>query len=115
MTTAATTTTDATPIVHIVTWRLNGATPEARCEQAQQIVQAFEAARHEVPGLLRMEVGQNLDDAASADGWDLALYMVFASRDAMRAYEMHPSHLRIKALVKPMRSARGQVDFFLTA
>jgi hypothetical protein len=98
-------------IAHIVTWRLNGATAEARKQQAQLMVQAFEAARPEVPGLLQMHVGSNVIDAP--DAWDVALYMAFASRTHLEAYQAHPSHLAIKQLVGPMRFARCQVDFEL--
>ena len=97
------------PLAHIVTWRMNGATPQERAAQADRTVQAFEAARHDVPGLLRMEVGRNI--VASPDAWDVALYMVFATRTDLEAYQSHPAHLQIKALVAPMRAARGQADF----
>lgn len=99
------------PIVHIVSWRLNGATLQDRNQQASQILAAFDAARTEVAGLLRLETGPNVIDAA--DAWDLAVVMVFESRAALDAYQTHPSHLAIKALVGPMRSARGQIDFEL--
>lgn len=100
-------------IAHIVTWRLNGKTAAERERQAQQVVQAFEARRHEVPGLLRLEVGANFIDAP--DAWDVALYMEFASRADLDAYLVHPSHLEIKQLVGPMRAARGQADFAIRA
>lgn len=102
-----------TPVAHIVTWRLNGATPQARRQQADRVAQAFEALRAEVPGLLRMEVGANLSDAP--DAWDVALCMVFASVADLRRYETHPAHLEIKALVGPMRAQRGQADFAAAA
>lgn len=98
-------------IVHIVTWRLNGATAEVRKQQAQSMVQAFEAARFEVPGLLHLQVGPNVIEAP--DAWDVALYMVFSSRIHLDAYLVHPSHLDIKQLVGPIRAARSQVDFEL--
>jgi heme-degrading monooxygenase HmoA len=98
-------------IVHIVTWRLNGATVDERAGQAQRIVAAFQKTSSAIPGLLRMEVGANAINAA--DAWDLALYMVFASREDLQAYQSHPEHLAIKALVGPMRLARAQVDFEL--
>lgn len=98
-------------IAHIVTWRLNGASAKEREQQARLMVQAFEAARAEVPGLLSMQIGANVIDAP--DAWDVALYMTFASRAHLAAYQAHPSHLAIKQLVGPMRTARCQVDFEL--
>ena len=103
----------ATAVAHIVMWRLNGADPEARRQQAQVIVEAFEATRSLVPGVLRMELGPNIVE--SPDAWDLALCMVFATRADLDAYQTHPAHLRIKALVGPLRSERGQIDFEIPA
>lgn len=84
-----------------------------RAEQAQKVVHSFEAARHDVPGLLRMEVGANFIEAP--DAWDVAVFMVFASRADLEAYQTHPAHLKIKSLVGPMRAARGQADFSIAA
>ncbi len=97
---------------HIVMWRLNGADAAAKKQQARMIVDAFEASRGEVPGLLRMELGPNIIEAQ--DAWDLALCMVFATPADLHAYQSNPAHLRIKALVGPMRSERGQIDFEIT-
>jgi Stress responsive A/B Barrel Domain len=100
-------------IAHIVTWRLNGTSAQERAEQAQRIMDAFKATQPLVPGLLRLDIGPNAIEAI--DAWDLGAYMVFASRADLEAYQCHPSHLAIKALVGPMRSARAQVDFELSA
>ncbi len=99
------------PVVHVVSWRLNGDRGEDKARQAGEILAALEATRSQVQGLLRLEAGPNVVDAAEA--WDLAAVMVFESRAALDAYQSHPSHLAIKALVGPMRSARGQIDFEL--
>lgn len=103
----------STAIVHIVMWRLNGADPAAKQQQAEVITQAFESSRSQVQGLLRMELGPNV--IAAPDAWDLALCMVFATRADLDAYQTHPAHLRIKALVGPLRSERGQIDFEIPA
>lgn len=100
-------------IVHLVSWRLNGPTPAERAVQAQQIVQAFAAIRDQVSGLLRLDVGSNVIEAP--DAWDVAAVMLFESREALTAYLDHPAHLAIKSLVAPLRSARSQIDFELSA
>lgn len=96
-------------IAHIVTWRLNGQTAGQRAQQAQALVHVFESSRSAFPGLMRMEVGHNIIDAE--DAWDVALYMVFETRAHLDIYQTHPAHRQIKAVVGPMRTARGQVDF----
>jgi hypothetical protein len=37
--------------------------------------------------------------------------MVFGSRASLDAYQTHPAHLALKAIVGPFRSERGQLDF----
>lgn len=99
-------------LMHVVTWRLNGAKPTDRLRQADVVVKAFQDLRAVVPGLLRMDVGRNFIE--TSDAWDVALCMIFASRADLEAYQTHPSHLAIKKLVGPMRMERCQVDFALT-
>lgn len=96
-------------ILHVVMWRMNGATPDERRAQSRLAVAAFEATRGSISGLLEMQVGVNVVDAP--DAWDVALSMRFENRTALEAYAHHPAHLEIKKLVGPMRMERKQVDF----
>ena len=98
-------------IVHIVMWRMNGATANERLTQARTAAAAFEATRGTIAGVLDMQVGVNVVDAP--DAWDLALSMCFENRAALAAYADDPAHLGIKKLVGPMRMERKQVDFEL--
>jgi hypothetical protein len=97
-----------TEIVHILAWKLNGDTPVERQRQADTIVAAVAATRGRIPGLVSLDVGPNLIDAA--DAWDVGAVMVFASRADLDAYQTHPEHLALKAVVAPLRSARAQCD-----
>lgn len=96
-------------IVHVVAWRLNGAGEAERREQARTVVAAVEATRGRIPGLLSLEAGVNV--VASPDAWDVGAIMVFASRADLDAYQSHPAHLAMKAVIGPLRSARSQLDF----
>lgn len=102
-----------TAIVHIVAWRLNGGDPAERLAQAQAVVAAVEATRGRIPGLLSLDTGPNVVEAA--DAWDVGAVMVFASRAHLDAYQTHPIHLELKAVVGPLRSARSQLDFERTS
>lgn len=102
-----------TAMAHMVMWKLNGATTQARQAQARALVQAFEATRGKVPGLLRMDVGANLIEAA--DTCDLGLCMVFESQQALEAYNAQPEHLKVKKMMGPLRLTRSQVDFEISA
>ena len=96
-------------IVHVVSWRLNGKSPMERRQQADTIVAAVELTRGQVPGLASLDVGCNVIDAS--DAWDVGAVMVFQSRAALDAYQTHPAHLALKAVIAPLRSARSQLDF----
>ena len=96
-------------IVHVVSWRLNGKSAMERRQQADTIVAAVELTRGQVPGLASLDVGRNVIDAS--DAWDVGAVMVFQSRAALDAYQTHPAHLALKAVVAPLRSARSQLDF----
>lgn len=98
-----------TAIVHIVAWRLNGTGESERRAQARAVVDAVEATRGRIPGLLSLETGINIVQAA--DAWDVGAVMVFASRADLDAYQTHPVHLELKAVIGPLRSARSQLDF----
>ena len=100
------------PMVHIVSWRLNGRDAEEKLSQALSIQQAFDGLKVQVPGLRQLEVGHNMVE--NPDAWDVAAYMVFDSMQALLAYQSHPAHLEIKKLVGPMRLERCQVDFALS-
>jgi len=97
-------------VKHIVVWRLK---PEAHgrtaAENARAIKEKLEALRGRIPGMLRLEVGQNFsrEDGAS----DLALYSEFESRAALEAYQVHPEHEAVKPFILESRTERRVVDY----
>ena len=101
----------ASPIVHLVFWKLNGTTNGDKTSQADQIIAAFRALPPKVDGLMSVQVRQNCID--HPDAWDVSVYMLFSSAASLASYQAHPMHLAIKQLVGPMRLERGQVDFEL--
>jgi hypothetical protein len=96
-------------IRHIVFWRLNGDSAEARAKQACDIKAALEGLNGKIPGLLRIEVG--IDFSAGPDSADVALYSEFESREALDAYHHHPDHLAAAPVVKAARVERRVVDY----
>ncbi|HLU19364.1 MAG TPA: Dabb family protein [Pusillimonas sp.] len=99
-------------LAHMVLWRLNGRTAEIKEHQAQEIIAAFEGIKEQIPGLLHLDIGRNVNRDSE---WDVALYTVFESAEHLKAYETNPAHIAIKKLVGPMRDARSHVDFELPA
>jgi riboflavin synthase len=98
-------------LLHIVMWKLTGATPEARAAQTRQIQAGFDEIRNRVPGIRKLMVGANVIDEPGS--YDLALVMEFESHAALEAYNVHPLHLGIKKLMAPMRSERAAIDLAL--
>ena len=96
-------------VVHVVMWRLNGASQIAREQQATTIIAAVEATRAQIEGLVSLDVGRNLIDAT--DAWDVGAVMVFRSRADLDRYQTDPAHQALKSIVGPLRSARSQLDF----
>lgn len=95
-------------IVHVVCWRVQGSSDAERLRNRQAVVAAVEATRGRIPGLLSLDVGDNL--IPREDAWDVGAVMVFRSRADLDAYQDHPAHLAVKATVGPLRTARGQFD-----
>ncbi len=97
-------------IRHIVLWRLK---PEAsgahRREFVERIARCLQALRAAVPGVVRLELGQN--QAPGPDAADLMLYSEFEDWDALRRYDAHPLHDELKAIIGPARSERRVIDY----
>lgn len=96
-------------IRHIVFWRLNGETLDARQAQAADIKAALEGLNGQIPGLIHMEVG--VDFSRGPDSTDIVLYSEFTSRQALAAYHDHPAHLKVAPLVKAARCERRVADY----
>ncbi|BGP53156.1 hypothetical protein JCM8202v2_000715 [Rhodotorula sphaerocarpa] len=83
-------------IVHTVFWKWNGSQPADYNAQLRTAAQAMvgessSAARCQIPGLTRVEVGPALE----------MLYAELESEDALKAYAPHPVHEQFKELTKP--------------
>ena len=94
---------------HIVSWKMNGETPEDRTRQATEIAEALRPLPQTVPGILSLEVHLN---AYNADAnWDLVLVSDHEDQAALDVYATHPDHLAVVALVKERAAGRAGVDF----
>jgi hypothetical protein len=91
---------------HVVVWKIKD--PARRTEHAAVVKRALESVRGRIPGLLAIEAG--LDIGADAGAADVALYAEFADRAALAAYQSHPLHVDVKALVGPLVTGRVAAD-----
>jgi len=100
-------------LVHIVMWRLHAQAPNgtSRDENARELQRRFAALVGVIPGLRRCELG--IDISRSAESGDIVLYSEFDSAAALDAYQTHPLHVEIGAVLKEARSERRVVDYVL--
>lgn len=95
---------------HIVFWRLK---PEAHgkpaAENARIIKEKLEALAGKIPGLIRIEVGIDIERSDQAS--DIALYSEFESRAALDVYQKHPDHKAVMPYIAESRVERRVVDY----
>jgi hypothetical protein len=97
-------------VAHIVFWKLkpDGA-GGTHSTNALEMKRRLEALRTIVPGILRLDVGINVEQSDAA--WDVALYSEFADDGALAAYQSHPDHQAVGAWIAEIREDRAVVDY----
>ncbi len=97
-------------IHHVVMWRLQDEAKRTHLAALTEQMQALAVAmRTTVPGLLRLDFGDNR--ASAPDAADLLLYSEFESWHALQGYEAHPLHMQLRGLIAPLRTERRVVDY----
>lgn len=95
---------------HIVMWKLKDFSEGgSKIENMQKMKSMLEALNGRVPGLLKLEVGLNVDP--SDMGFDLVLYSEFKDEQALETYQNHPEHLKVREFVGKVREKRAVVDY----
>lgn len=92
-------------VKHIVLWNLR-----EDCDKdaaAAEMKEALERLVGLVPGLLCAEVRRCFS------GCDVALYTELTDRAAVEGYQVHPEHLKAKAIVHSYAVARYAADYEL--
>lgn len=96
-------------IKHIVLFRLKErAEGSSRAQNAATAKSKLEALRGHIPGLFTLDVAINTE--ANDSSYDLALYSVFESREALAAYRVHPEHQAVADFLERVRESRAVVD-----
>ena len=90
-------------------WNVRGASRDEKLANIERLKTSFHSLRGRVPGLLHLEVG--VDSSGVDYACDVVLVSDFESQAALDAYGAHPEHLRVKAEIGDMRTARHQVDY----
>ena len=97
-------------IKHIVLWRLKDfAEGATKHQNALKVKGLLEDMRGKISGMLKLEVGLNFEN--SGDAVDISLYTEFESREALNAYQMHPTHMPAKKIIPLVRLERRVADY----
>lgn len=93
---------------HIVLWRLlEEAEGKTRWENAKMIKEQLEALVGVIPGLLEAEVGIN----ENGGEYHACLNSAFENMDALKVYDAHPEHQKVRDFITKVRESRVAVDY----
>ncbi len=95
---------------HIVLWKLHdNAEGKDKWENAEIIKKDLEALVGVIPGLIDAEVGLN----ENGGEYDAILCTTFESMEALKAYDVHPEHQKIREFISKIRVSRIAADYHI--
>lgn len=92
-------------VQHIVLWTFKEGVDKD--EAFAGLVRTFDAFKHEVPGMLSLELHRGFG------GYDVCLMSRHEDQAALEAYQHFPAHVAAKEVVKATRQDRAHCDFLL--
>ena len=95
-------------IVHIVMFKFK---EENKARNLAKVQDKLEQLESKIDVLRSMEVGINFTEADRA--MDLSLYSTFESQEDLKAYAVHPEHLKVVELIKEVTLESKVVDYLL--
>lgn len=96
-------------VQHIVMWKIKATAEGSRDANIAKAKSLLEACSHLVPGIKRFEVATAQADMECT--YDLVLNSRFTDRDALAAYQSHPSHAAIKPFMRAVVEQRQCMDY----
>lgn len=98
-------------VKHIILWRLRAEMSAAEKQaKALAIKQGLEGLKGQVPGLLDIRV--QIDGVLETSNADILLDSTLESREALRAYAVHPAHVAVAdGVVRPNTELRTCIDY----
>jgi len=94
-------------VKHLVFWKLKDSERRNAVADAALLRSRFNSLIGIVDGLKSVQVGVNYKPG----DYDLCLECVLDSKEAEEQYQVHPEHLKIKALVAKMICGRTAFDY----
>lgn len=98
-------------VKHIILWTLREGLSETEKETIKEGIKAgLEGLVGKVPGLLDVKV--QIGGRLASSNADLMLDSTLESEDALKAYAVHPEHVKVAdSKVRPYTSVRSCLDF----
>lgn len=98
---------------HIVAWNYaDGFSEEENRKHAENMKRELENLKDLIEGIVSIQVLINPVDTSDSD---IMLDSTFESEDALKAYTIHPEHVRVGTnFVKPITKNRKCIDFYLS-
>jgi len=95
-------------VVHIVMFQFK---EENKVRNLAKVQDKLEQLEDKIDVLRTMEVGINFNESERA--MDLSLYSTFENEEDLKAYAVHPEHLKVVALIKEVTLTSKVVDYYL--
>lgn len=96
---------------HLVLFKLaDEAEGKSRAENALWIKERLEALVEVIPVIRKMEVSVNHPDAPSGNH-DVVLDSEFDTWGDLRAYAIHPEHVKVAEYIAKVRTGRAVIDY----
>ena len=94
-------------IRHVVLWKFREENEDKQknMEHAREILYALKPV---IPYLKRMEIG--FDISHTEMSYDMMLLTEFDSVDDMKAYAVHPEHLKVRQFIRSVIESRVVID-----
>ena len=96
---------------HIVMWNFaDGFTAEQNAQNSKRIKSELEALAGIIDGLLDIKVVLPIE---SSSDFDIVLDSTFESEEALKAYQVHPEHVKAAGFIKQVLKDRKCIDYFI--
>lgn len=98
-------------VKHIILWTLN---PELSDEQKEEVKKGIKAGLESLKGVVSglIDVKVNVDGRLASSNCDVMLDCTLESEEALKAYAVHPAHVKIAdTKVRPYTVQRTCLDF----
>lgn len=90
-------------VKHVVVFKLKN------FEDAARLKDAILGMEGKIPGLVSIEAGIDFNRSDAAG--DLVLISTHSDKDALKVYQDHPEHIKVKDQIVPCAAGRTVVDY----